>query len=557
VQDVEIDPVTDPESTRGVLNAKVAAVFLAVGAFIPRLLTAGHHLTYDELVWMRRTARYSDALTTLDLAGMTAARGDQVATLPGVPTMIVGSVARFFYGAAQKLGVVSDEPFARAWTGLQSAQIAVAIATSLLIGLLVLLTWQWLGALPAMTAGFFLATEPLLAAHGAVLHTDELLGLFGACTVVLLARLLGRGGPPLAKPTMTAVLAGVLAGLTVLTKLSALAFAPGAVLLTCWVAWRRVVASRRTERGWRSGLGSVFKPVALVCLAGVATIAVLWPAIVVAPGDQLGVLRSSAKLADAGQFSVFRDEITFAPSGLFYFVTAPFRMTPWFMLATLILVPLGFSDRRRRQQFLTLVLFIATVIVVLTVTPKKIDRYIIEIVPLLTIAVGIGAARLVDLLRPGHIGAIGIASARRFPQALSIAAVAALVAATGYSIHVSPWGGIYFNPLLGGSDRAEALLVVGWGEGIRGAGDIIAEREAGSCDDITVAMAFPYFDQAITCGRATQTGNPADYRIIYINDRQLDLYGKVAEFRANHTPVGVVEERGIVLAEVYDLRQVD
>ena len=240
--------------------------------------------------------------------------------------------------------------------------------------------------------------------------------------------------------------------------------------------------------------------------------------------------------------------------GLFYFVTTPFRMTPWFMLAAVILVPIGLTDRHRRRQFLTIVVFIVTTVTVLTLTPKKIDRYIIEIVPLLAIAVGIGAARLVDLLRTGRIGAIGTASARRYPQALSIAAVAALIAATGYSIHVSPWGGIYFNPLLGGSDRAEALLVVGWGEGIRDAGDIIAEREAGACDDIMVAMAFPYFDQAITCGRATQTGNPADYRIIYINDRQLDLYGKVAEFRANNTPVGVVEERGIVLAEVYDLR---
>lgn len=105
--------------------------------------------------------------------------------------MIVGSIARVFYGAGQKIGVVSDEPFAQAWTGLQSAQIALAIATSLLIGLLVWLNWQWLGAIPSMTVGFFMATEPLLVGHGAVLHTDELLGLLAACTVVLLARLLG------------------------------------------------------------------------------------------------------------------------------------------------------------------------------------------------------------------------------------------------------------------------------------------------------------------------------------------------------------------------------
>jgi hypothetical protein len=110
VQEVEAAPVTDLRAKRCVLNAKAVAGFFAVSAFIPRMLTAGHHLTYDELVWMRRTVRYSDALSTANLAGMTAATGDQVATLPGVPTMIVGSIARFFYGAGQKIGVVSDEP---------------------------------------------------------------------------------------------------------------------------------------------------------------------------------------------------------------------------------------------------------------------------------------------------------------------------------------------------------------------------------------------------------------------------------------------------------------
>ena len=554
MQEVEAAPVTDLRAKRCVLNAKAVAGFFAVSAFIPRMLTAGHHLTYDELVWMRRTVRYSDALSTANLAGMTAATGDQVATLPGVPTMIVGSIARFFYGAGQKIGVVSDEPFAQAWTGLQSAQIALAIATSLLIGLLVWLNWQWLGAIPSMTVGFFMATEPLLVGHGAVLHTDELLGLLAACTVVLLARLLGRGGPPLERPVATAVVAGILAALTALTKLSAVAFIPGAVLLICWVAWRRVVSSRRAGGRWQDGLGSVLEPLAIIILAGAATVAILWPAIVVAPGDQLGVLRKSASLADAGQFSVFQGEITFAPPGLFYFVTTPFRMTPWFMLAAVILVPIGLTDRHRRRQFLTIVVFIVTTVTVLTLTPKKIDRYIIEVLPLLAVATGIGAARLVEHLRSGRFGPLVAGCVDRYPRTLPITAAVALVAATGYAVHVSPWGGIYFNPLLGGSDRAESLLVVGWGEGIRDADAIIARREAGNCDNIMVAMAFPYFDQAITCGRATKVGNAADYRIIYINDRQLDLSGEVAEFRARNTPVGVVEERGIVLAEIYDLR---
>lgn len=551
-----VDSSTDASNAKatGLARPRVVSGLVALGAFIPRLLTAGHHLTYDEILWMQRSGRYSDALTTADLAGMTVARGDQVATLPGIPTMIVGSTARFIYGIGQTLGFVSDEPFSRSWSGLYGAQISMALGTSLLIGLLVWLTWRWLGAIPALTAGIFLATEPLLVAHGAVLHTDELLGLFGACTVVILARLLGRGGLPLSRPTAAAVAAGVLAGLTALTKLSAVAFLPGAGMVCVWVAWRRSVAARRAGGRWQDGLAEVLKPLMVMALAGLGTIAVLWPALVAAPGDQLGVVRQSAALADAGQFSVFRGEITFAPPGLFYFVTAPFRVTPWFLIATLVFVPLALSDRRRRRQALTIFVIIVGVIAVLTLTPKKIDRYIIQVVPLLTIAVGVGVANMVDLLQESRFGPKVKLAANQHRSLLRFGAAAILLAILGHSLGVGPWGAIYYNPLLGGSERAEQLLVVGAGEGIRQAGDLIAERETGDCDNTKVAMAFPYFGRALTCGRAVSVGRPADYRVVYINDRQLDLAGQVAEFRAANTPVAQVRQRGIVLAEVYDLR---
>ena len=204
---------------------------------------------------------------------------------------------------------------------------------------------------------------------------------------------------------------------------------------------------------------------------------------------------------------------------------------------------------------LTIVVVIAGIVGVLTLTPKKIDRYIVEVVPLLAIAVGIGVGTVVNLLGRSRFGPGARRLAGEHQRALRLGAAAVLIAAVGYSLHVSPWGGIYFNPLLGGSALAEQLLVVGWGEGIRNAGDIIAEREAGNCDNTTVAMAYPYFDRAIPCGRTTSVGRAADYRIVYINDRQLDLYGRVAEFRAHNTPVAVVEERGVLLAELYDLRQ--
>jgi hypothetical protein len=64
-----------------------------VVAWAPRARTATQALeTYDETLWLGRSARFVDALASTDLGAASAAKDQQLATMPGVTTMWTGAL---------------------------------------------------------------------------------------------------------------------------------------------------------------------------------------------------------------------------------------------------------------------------------------------------------------------------------------------------------------------------------------------------------------------------------------------------------------------------------
>ena len=113
--------------------------------------------------------------------------------MPGVPTMWLGSIGRLVWGIGRDVGVVEGRStFYESRSGLTAAQLSVAVATSLLIGLVVWLVARWAASPRAgLVAGLLLATEPFWVAHGSVIHTDELTSLFGLSGLLALGLVLG------------------------------------------------------------------------------------------------------------------------------------------------------------------------------------------------------------------------------------------------------------------------------------------------------------------------------------------------------------------------------
>lgn len=499
---------------------------MGVAAVVPRLATAGHFQTTDEVFWLLRSEAFSDGLMSASPSQMTASRGEPV-TMPGILTMWVGSIGRFLWAAADVMGLRrGDVSFSSSRAGMAIAHVVMAVATSAVIAVFVLVASRWCGRVAATFAGVVLATEPFLVAHGALLHTDELMMLCGI-NGSLLALLAWEGRE---RRRRSEVGAGVLLAGAALTKIAALALAPGLAV----VAVHHVLRRRHADGGSADSLRRIL----FVALAALATFIAAWPALWVDPIGQLEFLRRSAMLANEGFRTYFQGEVSSTPEPSYYLVAVPLRMSPWFLLC-LALVPLA-ASREVRSRLVTLVVLAAPAFVIISTSAKVYDRYALIVIPHLALAMGLGATVVARAIRA------------RVPARRSFVPVgAAVVAATVHAVAVAPYGLTYFNPLLGGSRVAEHTMLVGWGEGLEGAGRMIADRQQGECD-IGVDILGPRLLLVFPCLSLAPGTEPA-YRVIYISERQrLEAVGR--PLPREGVLVGVVRIRGIDMAEVYDLR---
>src|SRR4029079_1117245 len=92
-------------------------------------------------------------------------------------------------------------------------------------------------------------------------------------------------------------------------------------------------------------------------------------------------------------------------------------------------------------------------LLVISGAPKKFDRYLLPLLPLLLVAAAVGLAsvsRLNGRIRPVVLALIGLATLHQ---------LASVPPTTPYPL-------AYFNPLVGGSALASRTILVGWGEGM-------------------------------------------------------------------------------------------
>lgn len=538
-------------------GSRTAGVVLAVVviAFGLRAVTAqGHAVTTDESNWMARSYGFHEAITSADFASASALalspNPDADVTMPGVTTMWVGAVAQSLWSVGHDVGLVGDAEGATFLTdpsGLDLAQTLMALAAAAALGLLTALVALWAGRTAAAVAGLLMATEPFFVAHGAVLHTDELTTLFGAAALVATALALGV-------PHRTAwagrwwagAVAGALWGASLLTKLTALVFVPGIALVGLWAVVAAIVRARRAEPGAspRAALAAV-APVARTAAwwLGAAAVVVfaLYPALWVGPATEYRAVRRSMAMASAGHQQFFLGKTTDTPGLAFYPVALPLRMTPWFLGASLV-AAVAVWRRPTRGRGAVIACMGVPALVLLSLASKQFDRYGLPVLAASALAIGIVT------------GAAVAAARRRWPdrsRALAGVAGASALAVTAYGLSVAPWGLAYYNPALGGADTALDTVLVGWWEGTEQAGPIIAERERGHCDEVTIRA--PWVPLLFPCG-TLGGGDDATYVVLYVS--QWQRAPAVSRHLAADRPlVATIEERGITYVELYGPRR--
>lgn len=528
-------------------------------SLLPRLLTIGRFTTFDEPVWRLRSSNFVDALGSGDFADASAIGSRSVATMPGVTTMWIGSLARGVWSAGRSLGLWSDgqTAFADSRAGLTIAQGLMALVLSALIGFLTFLVTKWSGSLLAgVIAGVLLATEPYFVALGAVLHTDELMSFLGIAAMLCTALVLGlpRRTSWQGRWWVAALAGGLFAG-ALLTKLSALTFLVGVGAMGAWALLRTVKTGRQlaaspdavtldsseSEPNDLDGR-TIARIAATWVVTALAVFVVFYPALWVRPFQELEHLRVSAELGSQGHSQFYLGGRTQTPGPTYLFVTLPLRTTPWFLFAAVFAGLAIFWQRSLRGFGLLALCMALPIFVVISLAAKQAIRYALPVPAVGAIVIGIAGAAAITYLSSR--------TSSRVPAAWVGAAAVAFVLL--HSVAVAPWGNAYFNPVLGGGSTAERVHTIGSGEGLDVAGDFIQEREAHRCNDVLI-WTYEIRD-AFPCGHVTSQRNRSDraeYVVLYINQRQRQPPAFLEKLTENRELLDTVTIRGITFAEIF------
>lgn len=447
-------------------------------ALVPRLAHVGRFVTWDEPAWALRTARFWQAM----LDGRWAETVPSAH--PGIVAVWLGgmglalqrgldapSVARVWDLAAALPGLRDTDDAALKALGavLPAMTWPVAIAHAAGIAVAFRLAARIVGREAAAVFAVLIALDPFAVGLSRVLHVDALQMTCGTVAVLAAAVFARHGG------RRHLALAGSATALAALAKLPGLAVALPVAVLALWprpgagVGTTAGIAGAATDIGATAiagpaGIAGVARhrsralDVATLAAAAALTAAALWPALWADPAATLGfVYAGSTKYAgravDTAHF--FLGSAVDEPGPRFYPVALAFRLSP------LVLVGLGLSiaawrraRARERRIWAAAVGLAVAYAMLLSLSPKKFDRYLLPTWPAWAMAAAIG-------YRAAWRGR-GAASLGRRLAAGAIALGGLFQARAALDPHAVAW----YSPLAGGTAGAVAAIPVGWGEGL-------------------------------------------------------------------------------------------
>jgi hypothetical protein len=281
------------------------------------------------------------------------------------------------------------------------------------------------------------------------------------------------------------------------------------------------------------------------CTLALGTVVALWPALwALGLTEVLGRIvaftrETGGQPDEVGSF--FLGVVGADPGPFYYPVATLFRLSPF---ATIGLVALALLHRRlaaqTRGQAGWLLLFVLGFTLMMTLGPKKFDRYLLPIFPALVTLAALGWALVVSG-RSGRLARVAVGG--------SLLLLAAWPWASTY-----PYPLAYYNPLLGGGATAQRAVMVGNGEGLDQAARWIAEQPE-SADLWVAAHSFDILAAMIPGqGEPLRDGVPsdADYIVTYGRRIQMQRWGRSLEqYFAENPPVSTVWINGIEYARVH------
>ena len=456
---------------------------------------------------------------------------------------------------------------------LIAVRLPYALLTSLFVPVVYHLINRWLNPgntdriahWLALAAALLIAFDPFFVAHSRVVHGDAPVSVFMVVSTLALFLYLRDGGQGLL------FFSAMMGSLAALTKAPGQIMAPFTILVMVgnWL----IVSWRQKRPNWRFAARRLIDIAVWGSLALVVLL-VLWPATWVdPPGTIMQMLDETLGKVNEGHLVFFQGQPTLDPGPWFYFFVIPFRLTPLTSVGVVLSVVFlivalfkpsrgaggpgsgGVGERERggvRAQITptplhpcapTLILiallwlFILIILLSGNLSPKKQDRYLLPLFPVLDIlaAVGwVGMAWLIVGQFERYFQALGTQlwpKTTRFISSrhkqsywwMGLMVLALAVAQLAFLAPYHPYYLAYFNPLMGGLSRAVDITLVGWGEGMEQVADYLNQKP--NAESLYVASTpsqtlLPYFKGHGENFYTNDVALRADYVVIYRAQQQ-------------------------------------
>lgn len=560
--------------TRKLLLALLLLLVITTALLYPRLKGLNHYTFVDETFYLKHSAQFYWAVSNHEYAETYRI------VHPGVTTMWLGAAG--FWRVLPEVsewnaGGIPDLRFRRYIEDhdqtLLSMQIytraAVVVFNSLWLANIFLLSWRlfdhqkmarWQAAGAVLLAGF----SPYFFDFSRFLHID------GTLSILMLAALLAflvyrkEGG------IGWLALSAVAVGLSVLTKVIGL-IVLGVIGLIALLEWARPGYYRFGNKLTWAGFKKLFGAMLLLILLAALTAIIVWPALWVAPGESLGKIfaftleRSGADLLSPMFLNgeIIETGVFDLPYYYFYPLVYLWHSTPvsLFGLAALLCLfvfrPKPVFDEMPWDTIGKILLYVLVYTILLTFSKQKFDRYILPAFLALDILAALGwwytAAWVAGRFRKWQSW---------LPAAVPAAILGAAVLTQGWLLfQVFPYGISYFNPLMGGPEKAPQVLQIGSGEGLDLAADYLmtVPNKRNLLIYSPYANSFGYhfgwqvqslplydyhgFDQAFE----------GDYVVLYLSQVQRGMSGPIVDFLADKPVEYTVVINGIEYAWVYHM----
>jgi hypothetical protein len=378
------------------------------------------------------------------------------------------------------------------------------------------------------------------------------------------------------------IFSAVMGSLAALTKAPGHFMAPFVVLMAV-LDWA-VVVKKRGRFDWPLAKRRLIDVVLWGAVA-LAVFFILWPSMWVDPiGTFRQMLDETLGKAGQGHLVFFMGQPTLDPGLWFYLYVIPFRLTPLTSLGVLISVVVllyyfVIANRSRAEKFpslpptysllLLLWFFTLTLLLFGNLSPKKQDRYLLPLFPVLDIVAVLGWFGLWQLLTtpfktdsttPHHPSRftfyiIRLGSVLRLTPAVILFLSSLIVLQMAFSLPWHPYYLAYFNPLMGGLPRAVETTLVGWGEGMEQVAAYLNQKPNAAALYVasTPAQTFlPYFKGRGENFYTNDVAFRADYVVIYRAQQQRLAPSPeiVREYMARR-PEKVISIKGVPYAWIY------